>query len=158
MKQRFFSTLLFSVLFLFALTLRGDISYTSSPSVGTDFSSFTKYVDVVTGAESWYRDWIGGTVTVYVSADMEGVGQGQGTLTNISIFGNSIGTWQDSTSMRALKVQTVHGVLGRVPPMRRTQHLFLMMPLTVIRGHGRRVVLRTFGPGNGMRRPLGAFK
>jgi hypothetical protein len=83
MKQRFFSTLLFSVLFLFALTLRGDISYTSSPSVGTDFSSFTKYVDVVTGAESWYRDWIGGTVTVYVSADMEGVGQGQGTLTNI---------------------------------------------------------------------------
>ena len=98
MKQRIFSTLLFSVLLLFALNLRGDISYTSNPVVGVDFSSFTKYVDVVTGAESWYRVGTNGTVRVYVSAGMEGVGQGQGTLTSISIPGimeNSIGTYQE---------------------------------------------------------------
>ena len=95
MKQRIFSTLLFSVLLLFALNLQGHISYTSNPSVGVDHSSFTKYKDVVTGAESWYRGWLNGTVTVYVSAGMSGVGEGQGTLTGISIFGNSIGTHQD---------------------------------------------------------------
>ena len=98
MKRRFFSTLLFSVLLLFALNLRGDISYTSQPSVGVANSSFTKYIDILTGAESWYRDWLNGIVTVYVSAGMDGVGQGQGTLTNISILGNSIGTYQSKPS------------------------------------------------------------
>ena len=98
MKRLFFSTLLFSVLLLFALNLRGDISYTSQPSVGVANSSFTKYIDILTGAENWHRDWLSGTVTVYVSAGMSGVGQGQGTLTNISLLGNSIGTYQDSVS------------------------------------------------------------
>ena len=98
MKQRFFSIFLFFVLFLLALNLQGGNSYTSHPSVGTDFSSLTKYVDIPTGAVSWYYPWIGDTITVYVSAGMEGVGQGQGTLTNISIPGlleSEITTWQD---------------------------------------------------------------
>ena len=99
MKQRFFSTLLFSVLFLFALNLQGDISYTSKPSVSCWPSSFTKYVDIVTGESTWYYDWVSGTATVSVSAGMSGVGQGQGTLTNISIMGKPpIGTWQDKES------------------------------------------------------------
>ena len=98
MKRQFFLTLVFSVLLLFALNLQGDISYTNHPLVGVANSSFTKYVNTQTGEETWYRDWLNGTVTVYVSADMEGVGQGQGTLTNISIMGNSIATWDGSVS------------------------------------------------------------
>ena len=98
MKRRFFTTLFFSVLLLFALNLQGDISYTRNPSVGVDFSSFTKYVDILTGASNYHRSRNNGTVRVYVSADMKGVGQGQGTLTSIRIMGNSIGTYQDRVS------------------------------------------------------------
>ncbi|RKU09499.1 hypothetical protein C6503_21315 [Candidatus Poribacteria bacterium] len=107
MKRQFlFMTLLFSVLLLFALNLQGDNTYTSHPTVSVDHSSFTKYVDILTNESTWYLSWIGGTASVYVSAGMEGVGQGQGTLTNISIMGQGpIGTWQDKESDAGTKDQ-----------------------------------------------------
>jgi hypothetical protein len=95
--KNFLNLTIFSFIVI-CLNLKGDISYTNNPRVGVANSSFTKYVDVVTDAVSWYYPWLNGTVTVYVSAGMKGVGQGQGTLKSISIFGNSIDTWQGEVS------------------------------------------------------------
>ena len=50
-------------------------------------STFTKYVDIVSGESNWYYPWIGGTASVYVSADLSGVGHGVATLKNVSLMG-----------------------------------------------------------------------
>ena len=111
MKRRFFSILVFSVLFLFVLNLKGDIDYTSNPVVGIDNSSFTKWVDVPTGEETWGYTW-GRTAHIFVSAGMKGVGEGQGTLTNISIPGilrTPLGTYQDKEDKAGTTDENGHG-------------------------------------------------
>ena len=54
MKRRFFSTLLLAFLFLFALNLRGDVSWENDPMITSFPTAFTKYIDILSGEVRWY--------------------------------------------------------------------------------------------------------
>ena len=56
MKRRFFSTVLFVVLCLFALNLKGDVSWQKGkdPLITSFPLEFNKYIDIVSGEVNWY--------------------------------------------------------------------------------------------------------
>ena len=92
MKKRFlFSLVLFSV-FVLALGLFAEMSFRVDPVISDgSHDECTKYIDVVTGAERWS----GTQVAVVVAGKMDGLGQGQGTLKNVTILGKTYATYQD---------------------------------------------------------------
>ena len=87
MKRRFFSTVLFVVLCLYALNLKGDVSWQNDPLITSFPLEFNKYIDIVSEEASWYYPWIGGTGSVTVSAELNGVGEGVATLKNVYLMG-----------------------------------------------------------------------
>ena len=141
MKRRIFSTLLLAVFFLFAVNLKGDISWKSDPVITSFPSTFTKFVDIVSGESSWYYPWIGGTATVYVSAALKGVGKGVATLKNVSLIGKGpYVTWGGEP----VKVGTMNTdgswTSGEEPVSVGKREKIPMMLRTVIRGLGQRAV------------------
>ena len=84
MKRRFFSTVLFVVLCLFALNLKGDVSWETHPVITSFPLEFNKYINIVSGEVSWYH---GNIASVYVSADLNGVGEGVATLKKVYLVG-----------------------------------------------------------------------
>ena len=85
MKRRFFSTLLFFVLLLFALNLQGDVSYKREPMITTHPETFTKYIDILSNKVAW----AGGdnVAHVAISAELEGLGYGFATLKDVYLMG-----------------------------------------------------------------------
>ena len=84
MKSRFFSTLLFFVLLLFALNLQGDVSYKQEPMITSFPLTFTKYIDILSEEVSWRH---GNMAHVAVSAELEGLGYAFATLKNVYLMG-----------------------------------------------------------------------
>ena len=84
MKRRFFSTVLIAVLCLFALNVKGEVNWETHPVITSFPLEFNKYIDIVSGEVSWYH---GNTASVYVSADLNGVGEGVATLKNVYLMG-----------------------------------------------------------------------
>ena len=91
-KQILFSLVLFS-LFIFAVGLSAEISFRMDPVISDgSYDECVKYIDVVTGAETWSER----QVAVVVAASMDGLGEGQGTLKNVTILGQTYATHQDN--------------------------------------------------------------
>ena len=88
MKRRFFSTLLLAFLFLFALNVQGDISWKRDPMITSFPTTFTKYINILSGEVSWYYGGeYAGVASVWVSAELKGVGYGIATLKNVYLTG-----------------------------------------------------------------------
>ena len=93
MKKRFlFSLVLFS-LFILVVSLYAEISFRINPVISDgSYDECVKYIDVVTGTETWSER----EVAVVVAASMDGLGEGQGTLKNVTILGQTYTTHQDN--------------------------------------------------------------
>ena len=94
MKKRMIFSLVISSLLILALGIRANISFNVDPVISASSpTEFTKYIDVVTGKENWSSR----TAYVVVAASMDGLGEGQGTLKNVSLLNEGpYATYQDS--------------------------------------------------------------
>ena len=109
MRKSILFSLVFCSLFVVALVLSGEISFTHDPVVSASSpTEFTKYIDIVTEKTNWSSR----TAYVVVAGSMSGNGKGQGTLTNVSILNEGpLPTYQDAADF----VGTVY-TSGRYEP------------------------------------------
>ena len=96
MKKQLISSLILISLVLLAVGIHANISFNSSSSVPVisdgGHDEFVKYIDVVTGAETWGHR----TAYVVVAAWADGVGVGQGTLASVTMLGETLANYQDT--------------------------------------------------------------
>jgi len=98
MKKIVVNMLTVSLLLFLIIGVDGRIEFTPNtppPSIGAGgFESCTKYTDIVTGAVRWQQPNLN-EVAVSIGAEADGVGEGLGTLRNVTILGNTYATYSD---------------------------------------------------------------